>query len=170
MAAISSVHITYVVFGFFVFSDIYGFKLVKNVLSIMMLAVAIIGTYYLSRGWDFDIGRFKDAVFYVSLVYVVCQNVRLPFGRGVEYVTGVVALAIVILSAYMMYYFQKYRIVPIIEKPELFTIQFMVVSFTGIYCVTNSLIPILLAFALSIYALQTLIYTGFRKSQGIFCF
>ncbi len=169
MAAISSVHITYTVFGLFVFSDIYGFYILREVLSIFMLAVAIMGTYFLSRLWGFRISRFRDAVFYVSLVYVVCQDVRFPLGKGVEYITGVVALAIVALSAYMMYTFKRLEIVPIIERPELFTVQFMVVSFTGVYCVTASLVSILVALALSVYALQALVSTGFRKLHGLLC-
>ena len=168
LAAIVSIHITYVSFGFFVFFDICDFQLVKELVAIAMGCIAIVGTYFVSRVWEFESKRFRDAVLYVSVVYIVCQDVKLPIGRSVEYLTAFVAFLIIFLSAYMVYNFKRHRIEPIVERPELFMVQFMVVAFTGVYCATGSPISVLVALALSVYALQALIHTGFREKKGLY--
>ncbi len=167
-APIKSASITYTAFGLFTFVDtlsgVISFPL-RQLLIMVMVAVGIVGMFHLSKVSSLEANRFKEALLYVSLAYVLCMNGVFPFRSGVEYLTCAVAVAIVVASLYAMYMFKKFDVMPIIDKPELFSIQFMVLAFAGIYGIVNSTLAIAIALGLSVYALRYIVEICIKPSS-----
>ncbi len=159
MAPVRSIHVTYTIFGLLIFTDVLGL-LIRWVFAFALIAAGIIGMFYLSKVVEFDLVRAKDVVLYLAVVYLLCKNVTVPFSKSLEYLTVIVSIAIVALSAYVMYRFKRLKVIPIIERPELFSIQFTVIALTGIYYYTSSLIAIIVAMLVSIYALKSIAEMG----------
>ncbi len=152
---IKSSFITYSVFGMLISSDVFYPK-VRIFLSLALLFVGLLGIKYMSISNSFEIKNAKDCLLYAAIIYVICKNFELPYKPLIDLITGLVALSVVTISLYLTYSFSKIKIMPIIERTEIFSIQFITIILTSIFCITNSPIPVIIALSISIYAIVLL--------------
>ncbi|GEM_PF-2802392 len=165
---VKSAFITYSIFGLFVLSDII-YKNIRIFFVLLLLLTSLFGIYYTLRSGSIAKDRIKDVALYISLIYIICKNFELPFHvfckPEIEVITGIIAFVIVVYSIFVSHNFIRLSIYPIVEKIEIIQIQFMVIALTGLFCITYSVIPLIVALAISIYALK-LIFDVIKNSFG----